>query len=300
MSNKHELAGQNRFEMLVFKIGNGLFGINVFKVREIINLKEINSLPGSHENIMGVMTIRGTTMPIIHMSKVLGIKNATDDKGLFVVTEYNRMVQGIKIDEVVDIENISWEDVKDAPSTGSKDQSYLTSVVNIKDKLIQILDVEKILNEINGDDEIEINDISTSNAGKGKRILVVDDSKVAQKQMQKTLELLGFEAEFKNNGKEALDYLIEMSERKDINDHFCAMVTDIEMPQMDGYTLVAELRSRGFSDFKIIMHTSMSGVFNKAMVDKVGADDFIPKFNSKEFQIALLKHTSEEETRIAA
>lgn len=304
MSIKHNLAGKNRFEMLVFSIKDRIFGINVFKVKEIINNQKVYDIPGKHENVMGLINIRGKNMPVINLSKVLGITRnkdpinedgvinidrheSLDTKGLLIVTEYNRNVQALKIDEVSRIQNISWQDVKEPPFMGSKG-SYLTSIVNIGDTMVQILDVEKILNEINGEDVIEINDKSTTTSGVGKKILVVDDSTVAQKQLIKTLELLGFEVICKKNGQEALDHLIEISESEKIECVYSAMITDIEMPVMDGYTLVAELRNRGFDQFKIIMHTSMSGIFNKAMVEKVGANDFIPKFNAKEIQIALL------------
>lgn len=304
MSINQELAGKNKFEMLVFSIGNRDFGLNVFKVKEIVNLQKVYDVPGKHKNVMGLISIRGDNMPVIDLGKVLGILpgkkllNNTDidnkvaesgevNKGLFVITEYNRNVQALKIDSVSGIKNISWKDVKEPPSMGGQG-TYLTSVVNIGDKMVQILDVEKILSEINGEDVIEINDASTSESGKGKKILVVDDSVVAQKQLGKTLDLLGFNIEYKKNGQEALDHLIELSKTSNIEDVYSAMITDIEMPVMDGYTLVAELRSRGFDKFKIIMHTSMSGIFNKAMVAKVGADDFIPKFDAKEIQIALL------------
>jgi two-component system chemotaxis response regulator CheV len=305
LNRKHDLAGQNRFEMLVFTIGSSRFGINVFKVREIIELQEISFVPGSHENIMGIITIRGNIMPVIHMSQVLGIDSSNDKTGKFIVTEYNRTVQAIKIDDVINIENISWEDVNEPPGVGNKG-SYLTSVVKIDDKLIQVLDVERILSEINDDENeddekenVNVNRLDTI-SGQGKRVFLVDDSKVAQKQLSKALSGLGFTIDCKNNGKEALDHLIELSERTNINDYYDVMITDIEMPKMDGYTLVAELRNRGFNDFKIIMHTSMSGVFNKAMVDRVGANDFIPKFNEKEIHEAVFRLISGNRDRIAA
>lgn len=323
MRNQNELAGKNRFEMLVFGIGGRNFGINVFKVREIINFQKINEMPGGHDNVMGIISIRGQVMPVVNMAKTLNIRNAdnpevspeenseaenngaTEDKirtnnsGFFIVTEYNRTVQALKIDSVSKIENVSWEDVS-LPPSGSGKNSYLTSVVNIDNEMIQILDVEKILLEIEGDEDKYQNAIE-SDDGAGKKILVVDDSKVAQKQLGRALEKLGFEIDYKSDGKEALEHIVSLSETTDISKHYAAVVSDIEMPRMDGYTLVAELRGKGFSDLNIIMHTSMSGVFNKAMVDKVGANDFIPKFDAKEIQDSLLKLTNpKNESRLAA
>lgn len=293
----NELVGKNVFEMLVFSIGDRTFGINVFKVREIINFQKINSIPGGNANVLGVTTIRGATMPVIDMAKTLNIPQNNANSGFFIITEFNRTVQAFKIDGVSKIENVSWEDVKEPPVASGK-KGYLTSIVNIGNSMIQVLDVEKILSEIQGD-QIKDN-IVESNEGQGKRILIVDDSKVAQNQLARVLRAVGFDIDFKSNGLEALNDLVLLSEKVNLEDYYDVIISDIEMPKMDGYTLVAELRNRGFNDLKIIMHTSMSGVFNKAMVDKVGADNFIPKFDAKEIQECVLNLVFESPRKVAA
>jgi two-component system chemotaxis response regulator CheV len=182
------------------------------------------------------------------------------------------------------------------PPKGAGKQSYLTAVTEVDNELIEILDVEKILDEI-APQQTSVSDDITSDGviqqDLGERlILIADDSAVARNQVKRALEPLGIEMVLAKNGKDALDQLNAMAEecQSCITEKVGLLISDIEMPEMDGYTLAAEIRANPrLSNLHIILHTSLSGVFNHAMVEKVGANDFIAKFNPDDLAAAVKK-----------
>jgi two-component system chemotaxis response regulator CheV len=180
------------------------------------------------------------------------------------------------------------------PPKGAGQASYLTAVTEVEDELIEILDVEKILNEIsplNTTVSSEITDNVDIAGNEEKIIFIADDSSVARNQVKKALSTLGLPIEMANNGMEALQRLKEIAaETGDVTDKVGILVSDIEMPEMDGYTLTAEIKNTPeLHRLQVILHTSLSGVFNQAMVSKVGADDFIAKFHPDELAGAVQK-----------
>ncbi|MGC9401866.1 response regulator, partial [Vibrio genomosp. F10 str. 9ZC157] len=184
--------------------------------------------------------------------------------------------------------NMHWESILPPPDGAGK-ANYLTAVTNIDNELVEILDVEKILAEIAPVDEKMDESIGAEIAQAEtekeivRRILIADDSTVARKQVERAIVSIGFEAIAVKDGKEAYDKLVEMAAEGSIYDQISLVISDIEMPEMDGYTLTAEIRRN--SDLKnlyVILHSSLSGVFNQAMVERVGANAFIAKFNPDE------------------
>ncbi|GGE83779.1 MULTISPECIES: chemotaxis protein [Pseudoalteromonas] len=298
VNQRTQLVGQNRLELLLFKLrGRQRFGINVFKVREVLQCPPLTNMPKSNAYIRGVAHIRGQTISVIDLSMAVGgpaIENIKDS--FIIIAEYNRSVQGFLVGGVERIVNMNWEKIMPPPS-GAGRYSYLTAVTEIENELVEILDVEKILNEIcpvNTEVSAEVVGDGEIQRDLGERIVfIADDSAVARNQVKRALEPLGVQTELAKNGKEALLRLREIAQldcKNDITERVGLLISDVEMPEMDGYTLTAEIKADPkLSPLHVILHTSLSGVFNQAMIEKVGADDFIAKFNPDELATAVKK-----------
>ncbi|MGI1677406.1 MAG: chemotaxis protein CheV [Cellvibrionaceae bacterium] len=284
VNSRTQLVGENRLELLLFKLaGKQMFGINVFKVKEVLQCPRLHELPNRHPAIRGVAHIRGGTLPILDMNQAMGSAPLDDIENCFIIiAEYNRTTQGFLVRTVEHIVNLNWETVHPPPH-GIGDENYLTAVTEIDKLLIEIIDVEKILAEISPApeaindgyiDEVAIQKISN------RYVLIVDDSAIARKQVQRVVESMGVATVALQDGRQAYQYLLEMLEEgKNPVDELLLIISDIEMPEMDGYTFTASIRDNPLlKDLHVILHTSLSGVFNEAMVKKVGADDFIAKF----------------------
>jgi two-component system chemotaxis response regulator CheV len=274
VNQRTQLVGQNRLELLLFRLnGEQLYGINVFKVREVLQCPNLTVMPKSNPVVRGVANIRGATIPILDLAMATGMPGLSEDvsKSFVIITEYNTKTQGFLVHSVERIVNMNWEEIHPPPKGTGRDH-YLTAVTRVDGKMVEIIDVEKILAEVSPtseaislgvvDEEVQVKAVSL-------RVLTVDDSSVARKQVVAL-----------NDGRQALDYLRKMvDEGKHPEEEFLMMISDIEMPEMDGYTLTAEIRNDPrMQKLHIILHTSLSGVFNQAMVKKVGADDFLAKF----------------------
>ena len=298
VNQRTQLVGQNRLELLLFKLrGRQRFGINVFKVREVLQCPPLTNMPKSNAYIRGVAHIRGQTISVIDLSMAVGgpaIENIKDS--FIIIAEYNRSVQGFLVGGVERIVNMNWEKIMPPPS-GAGRYSYLTAVTEIENELVEILDVEKILNEICPvNTEVSADVIGEGEIQKdlGERIVfIADDSALSRNQVKRALEPLGVQTELAKNGKEALIRLREIAELDCVNnitERVGLLISDVEMPEMDGYTLTAEIKADPkLSPLHVILHTSLSGVFNQAMIEKVGADDFIAKFNPDELATAVKK-----------
>jgi two-component system chemotaxis response regulator CheV len=295
VNQRTQLVGQNRLELLLFRLnGRQRFGINVFKVREVLQCPPLTSMPKLNKLVRGVAHIRGQTISVIDLSMATGGKRIENlSTSFIVIAEYNRSVQGFLVGAVERIINTNWDAIMPPPQ-GTGRASYLTAVTEVENELIEILDVEKILNEIsplNAEVSSEVAEGLTTEGKEDKIIFIADDSAVARNQVKKALTSLGLEIELAKNGLEALNRLKEIAEEYgDITNRVGVLVSDIEMPEMDGYTLTAEIKNTPeLQKLHVVLHTSLSGVFNQAMVQKVGADDFIAKFHPDELATAVQK-----------
>ena len=296
-----QLAGRNRLELLMFRLGGRqLYGINVFKVQEVIRCPELNSLPQSHPVIRGVAHLRGKTISIIDLRMAINHRALPDsDESFVIITEYNRATQGFLVNAVDRIININWSDIMPPPKASGK-SSYLTAVTQVGDEMVEIIDVEKVFSEIMHVDESVDQEIldqaETAEVKQGAHVLVVDDSSVARNQIKRLLDKVGIDCTLANDGQEGLDILKEWS--KDdipIEKQISLVISDIEMPRMDGYTLTTEIRQDPkLEKLYVLLHTSLSGVFNKSMVEKVGADNFVPKFDADELSRTILSILEEK------
>ncbi|MBA6291821.1 chemotaxis protein CheV [Colwellia sp. MB3u-70] len=302
VNQRTQLVGENRLELLLFKlIGKQRFGINVFKVREVMPCPRLTVLPKQNKFVKGVAHIRGQTISVIDLSKATGGPAIVQTESSFVIiSEYNRTVQGFLVAGVERIVTLSWKDIMPPPDGAGK-LSYLTAVTKIDDELVSILDVEKILNEINPISTELSEGVADASVGEaiGERVIMIaDDSTVARNQVKRALEPLGLTMLLAKNGQEALEQLQEIDQacQNSITEKVALLISDIEMPVMDGYTLTAEIKQNDrMKDMPVILHTSLSGVFNNAMVEKVGAEDFIPKFHPDELATAVKKWLKHDE-----
>jgi two-component system, chemotaxis family, chemotaxis protein CheV len=288
VNQRTQLVGQNRLELLLFRLNSQqLYGINVFKVKEVLQCPPLNAIPGRNHVVRGVAHIRGGTIPIMDLNLAIGRKALTEIESCFVIiTEYNRTAQGFLVRSVERIVNMNWGDIHPPPKGAGKEH-YLTAVTQVENQLVEIIDVEKILAEVSPmKEDVSAGIIEDGIAEKvvQKHVLIVDDSTIARKQIQRVVEGMGIQTTTKKDGAEALSYLKELlAAGKNPYTELVMIICDIEMPEMDGYTFTAEVRNNNsLKDLHIVLHTSLSGVFNEAMVRKVGADDFLAKFNPDE------------------
>ncbi|MFD2643316.1 chemotaxis protein CheV [Pseudomonas japonica] len=286
VNQRTQLVGQNRLELLLFRLrGDQLYGINVFKVREVLQCPSLTLLPKASRVVRGVANIRGATIPILDLAMATGLpplENQDPSKSFVIITEYNTKTQGFLVHSVERIVNMNWEEIHPPPKGTGRDH-YLTAVTRVDNKMVEIIDVEKILAEVAPASEAVSTGVVNAEVHSkavSLRVLTVDDSSVARKQVSRCLQTVGVEVVALNDGRQALDYLRNLvDEGKRPEEEFLMMISDIEMPEMDGYTLTAEIRNDPrMQNLHIILHTSLSGVFNQAMVKKVGADDFLAKF----------------------
>ena len=294
IDQRTNLAGQNRFEILLFSLnGHQRFGINVFKVREVIRVPELIEMPGAHPFIKGIAQLRGNPVIVIDLSEATtGKPIGYPEQAFVIVTEYNRHIQGFLVSAVDRIVNLNWSQIQPPPQ-GAGQSHYLTAVTEIEGKLIQVIDVEKVFSEIMPNDhEIEaetaqqLNGFNTSEI----EVLVADDSAVARNQIKRVLDSVNIPSKLVNDGQSALQFLQNMAVKHKgvLSEKIPLVISDIEMPIMDGYTLTSAIKSEPLlKDIHVVLHSSLSGVFNESMVKKVGADQFIAKLHPDELLQAI-------------
>ena len=304
-----QLAGHNRLELLLFRLdGKQLFGINVFKVQEVIQCPPLTHLPDSHHVVRGIANMRGRTITVMDLGKAIGGPGVGKPEDNFVVvTEYNQHTQGFLVGGVDRIVNMNWEEILPPPK-GIGNDNYLTAVTKVDGELVEVIDVEKVLAEVIGTSETVSDEFIAEAADQEEEqmpiVLVADDSSVARNQIKRTLEQLGLQCVLAHDGKQALEQLQAWAgDEQDttLDDRIFMVISDIEMPEMDGYTFTTEVRKDPrLQNLHILLHTSLSGVFNNAMVEKVGADDFIAKFQPDLLAGTVLKRLKRwQDTRAA-
>jgi two-component system chemotaxis response regulator CheV len=235
--------------------------------------------------VRGIANMRGKTIPVMDLSQAIGGPPLADTSGRFIIiTEYNRRTQGFLVGPVDRIINMNWENILPPPK-GAADGSYMTAVTQVDNELIEIIDVEKVLKEVvGGSESISEGVIDDEVRTEIQHVLVADDSSVARNQVKRVLDQLGVDTTLCNDGRQALDQLKAwLEEGKDLNDWLALIISDVEMPRMDGYTLTSEIRKHpALANLHVILHTSLSGVFNQTMVKKVGANHFLAKYEPDE------------------
>lgn len=300
-----QMVGQNRLELLLFALeSDQQYGINVFKVREVLQCPVLTEVPRQTSAIKGMAHIRGETIPVLDLSEAVGRDSVPKDQRLecfLIVAEYNRRTLAFLVRKVDRILNTQWDQIM-APPTEIGVENYLTAIFEYEGKLIEILDVEQILADLYPmptEVSKDVADDSVREKAKDYQILITDDSSVARNQMQRSLEGLGIKVTSCNNGRMAWDLLCEMADRGvDVTTNFLMVISDIEMPEMDGYTLTSMIRGDDrMKGMHVVLHTSLSGGFNVSMVKKVGADGFLAKFNPDDLATAVVQRINQVENK---
>jgi two-component system chemotaxis response regulator CheV len=307
VNERTNLTGSNQFELLLFRLGgdaNGdrseLYGINVFKVREIVAMPELTAVAGAHPNLLGVVNLRGQIIPVIDLPALVGCHPKTG-LNIMLVTEYARSTQAFAVEAVEEIVRLEWSQVLSAEASGVG--GMITSIARLEapnepTRLAQVLDVEQILRHImpSGDKEIDPETIGPKLMLKpGTVILAADDSHVARSLIEAGLNAIGAPFIMTKTGKEAWDKLQAMAsaaeaEGKTIRDKVAMVLTDLEMPEMDGFTLTRNIKQNPrFAGLPVVIHSSLSGATNEDHVKSVGADAYVAKFVAEELAAAIRK-----------
>ncbi len=302
IDERTKLAGTNHLEVLLFSLGtndetgrNEAFGINVFKVREVLNIPDITSAPEMPEGIEGFVSLRGEMVPIINLQKFCNLQS-NDEPKILMITEYNTHIQGFLVTAVDTIQRLNWEQVKAPPPLLSKRLGGLVTAVSELDdnRLVMIMDVEKVLADAGGFYEEELFDgIDKLDLEQKQTILFADDSAVARTQITKALDHMGIQHMGVVNGAEAWRLLNDLADKceargEDILTEIQLVLTDVEMPEMDGYVLTQRIKDDPrLQHLPVIMHSSLTADANMSMGKSVGADAYVPKFQPRELAATL-------------
>ena len=306
VDERSSLTGNNKFELFLFRLGTSehsnnreLFGINVFKVREIMEMPEITSVAGSHPAILGVVNIRGQIVPVIDLPTTCGCKASS--LRILMVTEFARSTQAFAVEDVDEIVRLEWNQVLSAEN--SVGGGLITSIARIdgnvdNTRLAQVLDVEQILRDVmpSGTPDIDKNSIGPEMIlPPGCVILAADDSALARSLIEKGLEAMNVPYIMTKTGKEAWERLQlindqAVAEGKTIKDKIALVLTDLEMPEMDGFTLTRNIKTDArFSSIPVVIHSSLTGSTNEQHVKGVGADAYVAKFVAAELAATIRK-----------
>ncbi|NWG86541.1 MAG: chemotaxis protein CheV [Hydrogenophilaceae bacterium] len=287
-----KLAGANKLEILLFTLGTDqntgrkeTFGINVFKVREVMRIPEITRAPEMPSAVEGMVSLRGALVPVIDLAKYIGVMTDAPP-AIMIVTEYNGQTQGFLVGEVDTILRIDWSEMKVPPAMLTAQMGGLvTAVSELHDKrLVMMLDVEKILSDTTHYDDSHLFQNLEPIGKPDRTVFYADDSSVARNQVERTLEAIGVKGISAINGKQAWDELLKIAAQADlagrpVSDYVQLVLTDVEMPEMDGYVLTKNIKlDPRFKGIPVLMHSSLSSEANKTLGISVGVDEYVPKF----------------------
>ncbi|HCZ14819.1 MAG TPA: chemotaxis protein [Accumulibacter sp.] len=298
-----KLAGTNKLEILLFSLGTDArtgrqetFGINVFKVREVMRTPPITAAPEMPASVEGMVSLRGVLVPVVDLARYARIDTQTP-RSIMIVTEYAGHTQGFLVEAVDTILRLDWSQMRVPPAMLMAEMGGLvTAVTELSDgRLVMLMDVEKILSETTKyDDEVVFRSIKP--LGKPElTVFFADDSAVARKQIERTLDAMGVKYVASINGLEAWDELAKtaayaLSAGQEVTDLISLVLTDIEMPEMDGYILTKKIKSDPrFAGVPVIMHSSLSGMSNQQLGKSVGVDEYVPKFEPQRLSETLAR-----------
>ncbi|MBM7607872.1 two-component system chemotaxis response regulator CheV [Lysinibacillus composti] len=275
-------SGTNELEIVEFEIANNKFGINVIKVKEIIQPIPVTFIPHAHPYVEGIIQLRGEVLPVVDMLKVLGIPNASyNAQQKYIVAEFNKQKVVFHVDNVTQIHRISWKDIERPSDMYQGGASQVIGVIKRSEHMILLLDFERIMVEINPDSGINVEAVKKlgNRQRSEKKIVIAEDSPLLRKLLYDTMHEAGYvNLEFFENGKDAYDYLESLTVNKNISEHVQLVVTDIEMPQMDGHHLTKKIKSH--PDLQVIPVIIFSSLITDDLRHKgeeVGAEEQISK-----------------------
>lgn len=296
-----KLAGTNKLEILLFSLGTNsitgrreTFGINVFKVREVMRTPPITSAPEMPASVQGMVSLRGVLVPVVDLAAYAGVVTETP-RSIMIVTEYAGHTQGFLVEGVDTILRLDWSQMKVPPDMLVAEMGGLvTAVTELPDgRLVMMMDVEKVLSETtNYDEEIVYRNIKPLD-NPSLTVFFADDSVVARKQITRTLEAMNVKYVSSINGLEAWNELQKIAayaqaSGQKVTDLVSLVLTDVEMPEMDGYILTKKIKTDPrFAGVPVIMHSSLSGMSNQQLGKSVGVDEYVPKFEAQKLSETL-------------
>ena len=277
-------SGTNELEIMEFTVGGELFGINIAKIREIMRAQETKRMPNSHNFVEGIFKQRGEVITVIDLAKCLNIeKSENKSHDIFILTHFNKLNFAFRVESVVGIDRVSWEDIKKPDKViYSGEDSVATAIAEYKDRLITILDFEKIIADISPETSITLDRLDElgDRVESQKKILVAEDSMMLSNLIIGFLHKSGYKNTVKfNNGKEAWNYLTEAKESGlPISNYVSCIVSDIEMPLMDGHRLTKLIKTDDeLKHIPVILFSSLISDELRIKGQEVGADEQITK-----------------------
>ncbi|MEQ1532411.1 MAG: chemotaxis protein CheV [Sideroxydans sp.] len=298
-----KLAGTNKLEILMFSLGKDIhtgreetFGINVFKVREVMRIPTITRAPEMPASVEGMVSLRGVLVPVINLAKYIGIETECKPD-IMIVTEYNGHTQGFLVKAVDNILRLDWSAMRVPPAILLAEMGGLvTAITELKDKrLVMMMDVEKVLSETSHFDSDEIIFKNVQPLGKDRTVFFADDSSVARGQITRTLDAMQVKHISAINGKQAWIELSKMADYADtthtpLKEMVQVILTDVEMPEMDGYMLTRKIKAdKRFNGIPVLMHSSLSSSSNQQLGKTVGVDEYVPKFEPQKLAQTLTR-----------
>lgn len=277
-------SGTNELEVVMFKVGSGVFGINVLKVREIINAVEVTAIPNSHAHVEGVIRLREEVLPVVNLAKVLNVPDSSNrEQDKFIIAELNQLKIAFRVHHVSRIHRISWEQIEKPSDLSAGEQAYAIGIIKLEDHMSILLDFEKVVVEIDPKSGVNMESLQVLGPRERskKKVIVAEDSKILRQLLKDTLSEAGYEnLQFFENGKEAWNYLEALSTDDSIDptEAVNIIITDIEMPQMDGHHLTDRVKNNSrLNDIPIIIFSSLitNDLFHKG--EKVGASAQVSK-----------------------
>jgi len=276
-------TGTNEFEIVEFTVGKVNYGINVAKVREVINLVPITQMPNSHPYVDGIFTLRGRVMPLINLLSCLGIEDQEAANKNIIISELNTYFVGFLVNEVFRIHRVSWSAMEPPPNVA--DSEMAIGIIKMEGKIVVLLDFEKIIAEINPQINAKLMNVSQGGAKlqeirKNKKIIVVEDSKMLRDLLIASLYKAGYiNVTAYHNGKDAWDALVVLADTGvPIGENVHMLITDIEMPQMDGYHLLKQIKdNRILNKLPVVIFSSLINEEMRRKGEAIGADGQVSK-----------------------
>jgi two-component system chemotaxis response regulator CheV len=302
------LAGTNKLEILMFTLGRDrasgrreTYGINVFKVREVIRAPALTRAPDMPPAIDGMASLRGALVPVLNMVRYAGV-DTDDTPAIMILAEYNGQTLGFLVEAVETILRLDWSAMRAPPAMlNANSGGLVTAVTELADgRLVMMMDVESILEQTLGSDALPAPELFANRPPPGRTILFADDSAVARKHIARTLDALHVAHVDAVNGHHAWQQLRKIADEADsmgrpVSDALQLILTDVEMPEMDGYMLVKQIKADArFNGIPVVMHSSLSGESNRTLGLSVGADEYVAKFEPQRLAQTLTRLLTQE------
>ena len=284
---RSSLAGSNKMEILLFSLGTQeIFGINVFKVKEVCRAMTVTKTPNMPFGVDGIVSLRGHILPVLALARFLGFEGeAKGAPQTMMVAEYCRHILGFVVHDVDRIIRVDWDKVRATEGMLSGKRDMINAITELPDgKLVSILDVEQILADTFG--EAVVGNVEKVEKGHELCVLFVDDSAVARKKISEVLDKMGVKHMQANNGLEGWERLKGLADAaqnsgSSLHEQIQVILLDAEMPEMDGYVLTQHIKSdRRFDGIPVVMHSSLSSEANRDMGKRVGVDYYVAKFDA--------------------